>query len=79
MPPGPVAGPTAWLGSELREAPERWRFALSADEVADLERAARRFLALGRDLAEITADAFPLTGFAERAAALRRQLLHVRR
>lgn len=60
----------------MAAAPERWRYELTADDVLDLEQAAARYLALGRDVGEITADAFPLGGFAAHLKGLRAHLMH---
>ena len=55
---------------------EEWIHRLSDGEVADLEQAAGRYLELGRDVGEITADAFPLQRFHHQLAELKETLLH---
>lgn len=72
--PERICGPGAWIGAEMAQAPDRWLVALSDDDVADLERAARHFLSLGRDLGQITAEAFPLSHFAAHVARLQDKL-----
>ncbi len=49
---------------------------LSADDIADLERAARLYLALNRDVGEITKADFPLEDFAPYLKAMADKLLH---
>lgn len=46
-PTGPLTGRDAWRGEELARAPELWRRALTADELAALDEAADRLLAAG--------------------------------
>ena len=60
----------------MREAPERWLYTLSPGDIADLEQAARHYLALGRDVGEIGADDFPLTTFLPYVEQLADKLLH---
>jgi len=74
--PERLDGPQAWLGPDMAARPERWLYRLSDADVADLERAADAYLSLGRDIGEISADAFPLRHFDRHLAALREKLLH---
>ena len=60
-----LTGPAAWTGSDMKSRPEEWLVQLSADNIADLEQAARRYLALGRNIATITNKDFPLGPFAD--------------
>ncbi len=46
-PERPLTGRDAWRGEELAGAPEQWRRALTADELAALDEAADRLLAAG--------------------------------
>ncbi|MGB0412417.1 MAG: TauD/TfdA family dioxygenase [Pikeienuella sp.] len=75
-PPLTITSPAAWRGCDLVKTPEKWRYDLSAADIAELERAAKAYLALGRDVGEITADAFPLTAFASHLRNLRHQLIN---
>lgn len=68
--------PAAWVGRDLAARPEAWLYHLTPDDIADLEQAARYFLSLDRDVGEITAEAFPLTHFADHLAAMRDKLLN---
>lgn len=74
--PDRITGPAAWVGREMQDRTGEWLFNLSDEDVADLESAAEHYLALGRDVGEITADDFPLTSFGEHLEALREKLLH---
>ena len=70
------SGPAAWVGAEMRARPDQWRYHLSADEVAELEQAAARFLALGRDIGQIDKAHFHLPRFGAHLRALRQTLIH---
>ena len=76
IPRSPITGPAAWVGADMARSPEAWLVHLTPEDVADLENAARHYLALGRDLGEITAADFPLGSFADHLKALREKLLH---
>ncbi len=54
----------------------QWIHELNDDEIEDLEQAARRYLDLGRDVGEITAEAFPLQRFGAHLTRLKETLLH---
>ena len=69
-------GPGAWIGAEMAARPEAWLTALSAEDVAELERAAAHYLSLGRDIGEITAADFPLERLGRYLSDLRDKLLH---
>lgn len=73
--PEALDGPAAWLGRDMAAAPERWLYHLTAEDIADLEAAARHFLNLGRDVGEITKADFPLPHFGAHVAALKEKLL----
>lgn len=60
----------------MADNPERWLYTLSAEDIADLEQAARHYLSLDRDIGEITRDEFPLRHFDRHLAALSENLLH---
>ncbi|QGX97666.1 TauD/TfdA family dioxygenase [Roseovarius faecimaris] len=74
LPPA-FTGPAAWIGRDLAARPETWHVALSDAQIADLEQAAEAYLALGRDIGEITAEAFPLGPFASHVTRLRDKLI----
>ena len=74
--PTRIAGPAAWLGPSMERDERRWLYHLSPEDIADLENAARHYLALRRDVGEITAADFPLSSFAGHLDALKAKLLH---
>ena len=74
--PNRLTGPAAWLGHEMARHEDRWLYRLSAQEIAELEQAARHYLSLGREVGEISAADFPLGSFAGHLQALRAKLLH---
>jgi hypothetical protein len=76
MPPAAISGPCAWIGADMAADPGRWLYTLSPDDIADLERAARHYLSLGRDIGEITRADFPLRQFDRHLGRLSDKLLH---
>ncbi len=69
----PIAGPSAWHGSELA-ASTAWRYRLADDEVAELDRAVAAAKATGRPLDALRAQDLPLPGLAAKIAAWRREV-----
>lgn len=76
--PIPFSGPSAWEGRDMSRRQGDWLIQLAPAQIAELESAAAHFLSLGRDVGEITADAFPLPSFATRLADLSGTLLQGR-
>jgi len=74
--PDRITGPGAWAGPEMAADPDRWLATLAPEDIAELEGAAMHYLSLGRDVGEITAEAFPLPLFGAHLAVLREKLLH---
>ena len=74
--PKRIEGPSAWLGPEMTAHPDRWLRELSGAEVAELAAAGRAYLALGRDVGEITRTDFPLPRLEAYLTHLRTKLLH---
>ncbi len=74
--PEHFSGPSAWVGAELENQPERWLYTLTKDDIADLEAAAAHYLSLGRDIGEISAGDFPLSHFNAHLDDLKSKLLH---
>ena len=70
------ADPGNWRGPDMAARPERWIWQLSPAEVAELDAAARRLDATGRDIVTFTAADAPLPVTAPRLAELKRDLLH---
>jgi hypothetical protein len=73
--PEKISGPAAWVGPDLAKDESAWLYRLTSDDVADLENAARHYLALGRDVGEIRAADFPLSSFDRHLEELRQKLL----
>ena len=74
--PERITSPAAWLGPDMAKDETAWLYHLTGEDVADLENAAQHYLALGRDIGEISAADFPLSTFAGRLLKLRQKLLH---
>jgi len=74
--PERITSPAAWLGPDMAKDETAWLYDLTGEDVADLENAAQHYLALGRDIGEISAADFPLSTFAGRLLKLRQKLLH---
>lgn len=74
--PDRLTGPAAWTGSEIAARPDRWIKTLTAAEIAELEAAAEQYLQQGRDIGEITAEAFPLPSLAPQLQKLRETLIN---
>lgn len=74
--PDRITGPAAWIGADMAASPDDWLRPVTAEDVAELEDAADHYLALGRDIGEITADAFPLPRLAAGLHRLRHKLIH---
>ena len=67
--------PAAWLGKDMAATPERWLVRLSESDIAELERAAARFLDSGKEIGDICRDDFPLPGFGAHLAELQQTLI----
>ncbi|MEM0977872.1 MAG: TauD/TfdA family dioxygenase [Pseudomonadota bacterium] len=73
--PTRIDGPQAWIAADMAD-PSKWLSSWSGAEIAELRAAAGTYLALGRDVGEITAEAFPLPTIAARLDALAQKLLY---
>ena len=73
--PGSVSGPSAWIGQEMAKKEESWLTSLTQAQINDLASAARHYLALNKDVGEITAEQFPLKHCVELLQALKDTLL----
>jgi hypothetical protein len=74
--PQSFTGLSAWIGPQMVAKPDSWLITLSDAQIAELEQAARHFLALGRDVGEITAEDFPLPEFGQHLKEMRQALIH---
>jgi hypothetical protein len=76
MPLGQIQIPSAWLGEDMATNPGRWLRHLTAEEIAELEQAARSFLSQTKDIGGITKERFPLPRFGAHLAKLKETLIH---
>lgn len=68
--------PAAWIGADMRQAPDRWRWRLSDEEVAELTDAARTFLANYGDAGRLAPETFALPTLRRKLEALGETLIH---
>ncbi len=68
--------PAAWIGADMGEVPDTWRWHLSTAEVAELEDAARAFLARHADLSRLTPETFVVPSLRAKLEALSETLIH---
>ena len=59
----------------MRKDPSQWFYRLTAEDVEDLENAARHYLSLSRDIGEIKQEDFPLSHFKQHLGNLKEKLL----
>jgi hypothetical protein len=76
LPSGQIKIPSAWLGEDMAANPGRWLRHLTAEEIAELEQAARSFLSQTKDIGGITKEKFPLPRFGTHLAKLKETLIH---
>ncbi|MEZ5318390.1 MAG: TauD/TfdA family dioxygenase [Vicinamibacterales bacterium] len=74
--PERLSGPSAWVGREMQARAGEWLVDLPPAAIAELEGAARHYLALGRDVGQITAADFPLGDVGASLERLKARLLH---
>jgi hypothetical protein len=69
--------PAAWVGADIRQVPDKWRWHLSPTEVTELEDAARVFLVQYGDLSRLGPETFVVTTMLQaKLEALRTTLIH---
>lgn len=73
--PNKLTGPSVWTGREMAARQGEWIVDLTEADIEDLEQAARHYLALGRDIGEITKADFPLADFGKHLETLRDKLI----
>ncbi len=71
--PRKIEGPCNWTGADIADDP-RWRFSLSEDDIAELERVDAAVAARSTDWREMTRDDFPLDGMAEKFRKIQLEL-----
>lgn len=67
----------AWTGAYMAKRSD-WIYEMSANEIAEIDTAVTRIDTSGSDIIDIGLDNFPLPGFAEKLANIRREVLHGR-
>jgi hypothetical protein len=73
--PDPIDIPAAWYGPDIGADETRWMKSLAPEEIAELERAAERFLADGGGIGEMSPRSFPLPLMGPRLVKLRDTLI----
>ena len=71
-----IDGPSAWIGNQIAQNEDQWLHILTAQQINELETAARQYLSLEKNIAEVTAADFPLPLLGELLFDLRQTLLH---
>src|SRR6266849_4173828 len=56
----PIAGPSAWMGADMRGREGEWTFRLSRPQVAEIESTVQAVRARHLDIADIRREDFPL-------------------
>lgn len=77
MPPGEIAGPSAWYGSELISS-DHWIRTFNDAELAEIDLAMRSVIERGIEITKITKSDFPLPQLGPQLDALRSELLQGR-
>lgn len=76
LPPKQIDIPAAWIGADMAAHTERWIVRLTPAEIAEIEGAARSYLAATKDIGAISKEKFALPRFGRRLADLRETLIH---
>jgi len=71
-----ITGPTVWEAKDYIDNPERWVHRFSADEVAELSKAADDFIKAGTPLTGIAQENFLLPQLSKLVASIRTELLN---
>jgi hypothetical protein len=73
-----IEGPSAWLGTDLANSPERWTYTLSAAQIAEIDAATHAAGATGRDIAVIRRADFALPTLGPELDRLSNEILNGR-
>jgi len=76
IPLGQFDNPSAWRGEDMVASPDRWLVRLTSDEIAELEEAAKSFLATTKEIGEIRKETFPLPRFGAHLSKLKETLVN---
>jgi len=74
--PATFNGPAAWVTEQFDKNENAWLVELSEANIEELEAAANQFLALNKDLGDITKNDFPINNFSAHLDKLKSKLLH---
>jgi hypothetical protein len=74
----PIAGPSAWIGADMRTREAEWSYRLSPAENAEVEAALAAVQARGLDIADIRREDFPLPTLGPVLERLRSEVLEGR-
>lgn len=75
LPPETFETPASWKGQDITKAPEKWITTFTKTEILELETAAKSYLALNKDIGEISQTEFPLPTLAPKFSALQQTLI----
>jgi len=75
VPANPIESPAAWLGCDMRKAPQRWSRQLSASDISELEQATAAIERKGIAIEEVTRDNFELPALAAKIHEWRQTLM----
>ena len=75
FPPEEIIRPSAWVGEEMKNKTDEWITHLSAQEITELENAATRYLASGKDIGEMVKTDFVIPNSASRFEKLKSTLI----
>lgn len=76
FPPKQLDTPASWRGQDLTRTPEKWISTFTQGEITELETAAKSYLALGKDIGEITQAEFLLPTLSAKFATLKQSLIN---
>ncbi len=76
MPPNKLNTLASWKGEALKQTPEKWIYTFTQSEIGELETAAKEYLALNKDIGEITKAEFSLPTLSERFSDLKESLIN---
>ena len=78
MPPGEIAGPSAWYGPDMAARPDEWIRPFSEAELDELDSAMRSIRARGINIIDIDREAFPLPTLSPVLEDIRHEVLEGR-
>ena len=76
FPPEQLDTPASWKSESLARNPEKWIITFTQAEIKELESASKHYLALNKDIGEITQAEFPLTTLTAKFESLKQTLIN---